>query len=139
MLNVYKFHTDPESLIQQGIQANLQEVYNHIHSTLEQYTFYFNEDPDDSGEQVELTTSVDDDDMYKIVLSFKRDERTFKRITVAILQRQDNIAVAGRNASVEEKRPFTRNIMAYDHGLFDEELVDNFVEELLHPVLHYGF
>ena len=130
MLNLYKFHTDPASLIQQGSHANMEEVYDHAYPQFELYVHYFNDDSD-SDERVTITTTKDDD-MSQTVLSFKRGDETYKRITFIIMVRHDDIVIAGRSASIDSPKPFTSNLRVYEHGIFNAEAVDDFIEELLH-------
>jgi hypothetical protein len=131
MLNLYQFHTAPDTLDQKGLPASLEEVYKHVSAHLENYAYHFNDDPD-SEDRVTITTTNSDADMYQIELVFKHGRETHTRITFILMLREYDIVIAGRNASIHQPKPYTRNMRAWEYGMFDTDGVDDFIDDLLH-------
>jgi hypothetical protein len=99
---------------------------------LEHYAERFNEDPDDNGDSVTIKTS-DESDMYRIELVFKhKGSSTYSKVTFILLLRETDIAIAGRNSSIYEARPYTQNLRVYEDGTFDHDAVDDFIDDILH-------
>jgi hypothetical protein len=132
MLNLYQYHTNPSTLVQRGLPAKLAEVFSYMLMYLEHYAERFNEDPDDNGDSVTIKTS-DESDMYRIELVFKhKGSSTYSKVTFILLLRETDIAIAGRNSSIYEARPYTQNLRVYEDGTFDHDAVDDFIDDILH-------
>ena len=132
MLNVYKYHIEPDKLVQLGTQAQLREVVDYVRPILVLYAYQFNDDPD-SNEVVELKDESVDADEDRFVLRFTRkNNEPFKRIQLHILQTNDNVALHGRSANIDSPKKFIKHINAFIHGVFDDDAIEDFIDDLLH-------